>query len=108
MATTAVGGGASGFSQLQDNVGSEPIAPMAALNFGDRSPAESSLRETVKTRLLTDMIRGVGGAAPTGVVMCVDHFTLKLLSSTIKMSELLEEKEANASRLRSLGHKVGG
>ena len=25
-----------------------------------------------------------------------------------KVSELLEEKEANASRLRSLGHKVGG
>ena len=92
MATTAVGGGASGFSQLQDNVGSEPIAPMAALSFGlnAHESNEPSLREMVKTRLLTDMIRGIG-AQTSGVIMCVDQFTLRLLSSTIKMSELLED-----------------
>jgi hypothetical protein len=92
MTTATVGGGASGFSQLQDNGGSEPIAPMAALSFGPsgtESPSPS-LRETVKTRLLNDMIHGIG-AQRGGVVMCVDNFTLRMLSSVIKMSELLDD-----------------
>lgn len=95
LATAAVTSGASGFSgfsQLQDTVGSEPIAPMAALSFGlaNSDSPDPSLREIVKSRLLTDMIRGVG-VHSGGVVLCVDHFTLRIVSSTIKMSELLDE-----------------
>ena len=36
------------------------------------------------------MIRGFAGE-PSGVVMLVDAFTLRVLSSVCKMSELLEE-----------------
>ena len=56
---------------------------------GDLSLAPS-LRETVKTRLFTDMIRGFANE-PAGVVMCVDTYTMRIISSVCKMSEMLEE-----------------
>ena len=50
----------------------------------------TSLRETVKKRLLNDMILAFAAEAGS-VVMCVDKFTIRVLSSVLKMSELLEE-----------------
>ena len=91
MATTAVGG-KSGFSQLEDGTGSEPVAPMANLSFGN-TPGElaaPSLRDVVRSRLLTDMIRSFGTEL-SGVIMLVDSLTVKLVSSALKMSEMLDE-----------------
>ncbi|KAL1529052.1 hypothetical protein AB1Y20_000015 [Prymnesium parvum] len=88
-ATTVTG---QGFSQLQDASSSDPIAPMPALNFGNnpKDTATPSLRDIVRTRLLTDMIHGHSSEL-AGVVMLVDNFSVKLLSSAMKMSELLDE-----------------
>ena len=84
------------FSQLSDNGISlaEPAFPSSsfppsAFN-GPGMDALPSLRDTVKKRLLNDMIRGFAGE-PAGVVMLVDSFTLRVLSSVCKMSELLDE-----------------
>ena len=91
MATTAVGGGGQGFSKLEDSAG-DPVAPMANLSFGN-TPGElasPSLRDVVRSRLLTDMIRSFGNE-PSGVIMLVDSLTVKLVSSALKMSEMLDE-----------------
>jgi len=86
------------FSQLADNIGGlalEPAFPSSSfpstpLGGGGLDAAPPSLRETVKKRLLNDMIRNFAGEA-AGVVMLVDSFTVRILSSVCKMSELLDE-----------------
>ena len=74
--------------------GAEPAFPSssfpAASALGLSEPATPNLRETVKTRLLNDMIHGFTGEV-AGVVMCVDSYTVRVLSSVCKMSELLED-----------------
>ena len=61
--------------------------PPSTFGVGAEMP---SLRETVKKRLLTDIIRGFA-SEPAGVVMLVDKFTLRVVSAVCKMSELLDE-----------------
>lgn len=54
------------------------------------STALPSLKEIVKKRLLNDMIRSFAGEA-AGVVLLCDTFTLHVISSCFKLSELLDE-----------------
>ena len=97
------------FTQMIDNISLEPAYP-AAQAFGgfgggalDATPTPS-LRETIKKRLLNDMIRGFSSEAG-GVVMLVDAFTLRVVSSVCKMSELLEE---NIHLVENITMKQGG
>ena len=64
--------------------------PASAAFGGAGTETLPSLRDMVKKRLLNDMIRSFAGES-NGVVMLVDTFTLRVLSSVCKMSELLEE-----------------
>jgi hypothetical protein len=70
------------FTQLTGDVGglslSEPAFPAAQSfgGFGGGADAPPSLRETVKKRLLNDMIRGFAGE-PAGIVLLVDSFTVR-------------------------------
>ena len=84
---TPLAEGGNGFSLA------EPAFTSFSNPFGGTGGSEAptpALRETVKKRLLNDMIRGFAGE-PAGVVMLVDSFTLRVISSVCKMSELLEE-----------------
>lgn len=85
------------FTQLGDiGFGLEPALPSSS--FGSNSifganlndSTLPSLKEIVKKRLLDDMVRGFAGEA-AGVVLLCDTFTLHVLSSCCKVSELLEE-----------------
>ena len=81
------------FSPLAEGNGfAEPAFPSSSFppsTFGVGAEMPS-LRETVKKRLLTDIIRGFA-SEPAGVVMLVDKFTLRVVSAVCKMSELLDE-----------------
>ena len=77
-----------GFSLAEPAFPSSSFPPAA---FGSAPPdVPPSLRETVKKRLLNDMIKPFASEA-AGVVMLVDTFTLRVLSSVCKMSELLDD-----------------
>lgn len=88
------------FTQLGDiGFGLEPAMPSSSFGsngshylFGTplSDAALPSLKEIVKKRLLDDMVRGFAGEA-AGVVLLCDKFTLQVLSSCCKVSELLEE-----------------
>ena len=53
-------------------------------------PLAPALKELVRKRLMTDMLRGFT-ADDMGAVMLVDKLTVRVLSSAYKLSELLEE-----------------
>ena len=53
-------------------------------------PLAPALKELVRKRLMTDMLRGFT-ADDMGAVMLVDKLTVRILSSAYKLSELLEE-----------------
>ena len=82
------------FSQLADTASVAEPALAAFPSFGNAATAlvgtpESSLRTTVKNRLLNDMICAFGKER-MGVVMCVDGSTMRSLSAVFRMSELTE------------------
>lgn len=52
--------------------------------------ASPSLKETLRKRLLNDMIHCFANE-PTGVAMLVDDYTMRVISSLCRMSELLDE-----------------
>ena len=56
----------------------------------ERGPLAPVLKELVRKRLMTDMLRGFT-ADDMGAVMLVDKLTVRILSSAYKLSELLEE-----------------
>jgi hypothetical protein len=94
------------FTALADNLHgislNDPAFPsFPAPAFGSMSmslEAAPSLRETVKKRLLNDMIRGFANE-PSGVVMLTDTFTLRVLSSVCKLSELHDENILNVENI---------
>lgn len=93
LATTSVAGpGGQGFEQLHDHNSPFPVTAMKVMTFGASSQdgLPPSLRDTVRSRLFTDMIHSLHGEE-RGVIMLVDDFTVKLISSVMKMSELMEE-----------------
>lgn len=99
------------FTPLKDAGGdSGPAAPAVPhLAPASHGPAAPSLKELVKMRILTDMIRGFP-IDDMGAIILVDKMTVRILSSAYKMSELLEEnihlvenitnKDANGSYLQ--------
>ena len=82
------------YSSHYEPGGSMPPPPPASVpapsTFGKSDAASLNLRETVKARLLSDMMHSMAGEA-AGIVMCADSFTVRVLSSVFKMSQLLEE-----------------
>ena len=81
-----------GFTPLKDaGNDSGPAPPVPAHHPpAHHGPAAPTLKELVRKRLMTDMIRAIG-ADDMGSILLVDKLTVRILSSAYKMSELLEE-----------------
>ena len=70
---------------------SPPVQPSALSMLPPVDHARSPpLKELVRRRLHTDMLSSFKNE-PAGVVLCVDNFTLRLVSSLYKVSQLAEE-----------------
>jgi hypothetical protein len=93
------------YSDNQSRCGGTTTSGLGALTGTIESNSEftlPSLKDTVKKRLLNDMIRGLASEA-AGVILLADHFTLRMISCTCRMSELLEE---NINLVENIAMKV--
>ena len=79
------------FTPLRDAGGDMP-APSVPIHQppAAHGPSAPALKELVRKRLMTDMLRGFT-ADDMGSVMLVDSLTVRILSGAYKLSELLEE-----------------
>lgn len=98
-----------GFAQLADSNRLGDVEhmlsafPSSSLGGYGELAASPSLKELVKKRLLNDMITGFANE-PAGMVLLVDHFTMRIVSSSFRMSELLEH---NINLIENITMRVG-
>ena len=80
------------FTPLKDAGGDHSLAPPVSIHQppAHQGPSTPTLKEMVRKRLMTDMLRGFEGGE-MGSIMLVDKLTVRILSSAYKLSELLEE-----------------
>ena len=79
------------FTPLRDAGGDMPAPPVPIHQPpAAHGPSAPALKELVRKRLMTDMLRGFT-ADDMGSVMLVDNLTVRVLSGAYKLSELLEE-----------------
>ena len=79
------------FTPLRDAGGDMPAPPVPIHQPpAAHAPPAPALKELVRKRLMTDMLRGFT-ADDMGSVMLVDNLTVRVLSGAYKLSELLEE-----------------
>ena len=90
---------------------SPPVQPSALSMLPPVDHARSPpLKELVRRRLHTDMLSSFKNE-PAGVVLCVDNFTLRLVSSLYKVSQLAEENfylVENITMKSERGEYLGG
>ena len=82
---------AEGFTALaQDSgAGREPAQPAYAANVAATDAFAPSLKEITRKRMLTDLLGGLA-SEERSAVLCVDALTVRVISSVMRLSEMLE------------------